>query len=284
MRTNFFIKLFNRLAHGWLPQVWRLAHWRWNNYPFTSRPMLRLGDYDRFASATFDQVYRSHSVAEFEESCGTSIDAEWLKTLADSTQIVIKESQLDYNHGRVLYSQFCKYIATHPEVATFTFFETGTARGFSSVCMARALSDMGRDGRIISIDVLPHRVKMYWNSRSDHTRGPITRQQLLDDWAAYLDKIIFVQGPTKLMLPAIQVDRIHQAFIDGAHDAASVSEEFEQISRLQESGDSIVFDDYNDIKFPELVAAVDSGCECHGYLQIKVLMLGERACLIATKK
>ena len=73
---------------------------------------------------------------------GYSIDKEWLNKLALQTQIVIKKSPLNYAHGRVLYSLLRNYLRTNSKkLKGLNIVETGTARGFSSLYMAKALFD-----------------------------------------------------------------------------------------------------------------------------------------------
>src|SRR3546814_8877197 len=64
-------------------------------------------------------------------------------------------------------------------------FETGTARGFSALCMARALQDAGAGGYVVTVDQLPHDRPMLWNCIDDH-EGPRTRAQLLSDYPELL--------------------------------------------------------------------------------------------------
>ena len=49
-----------------------------------------------------------------------------------------------------------------------TILETGTARGYSSICMSKALNDRKQKGKIFTIDILPNNKKMYWNCIEDH--------------------------------------------------------------------------------------------------------------------
>ena len=59
-----------------------------------------------------------------------------------------------------------------------TIVETGTARGFSSICMSKALIDANTNGKIYTVDILPHDTKMYWNCIDDHD-GMKSRKELL---------------------------------------------------------------------------------------------------------
>jgi predicted O-methyltransferase YrrM len=203
------------------------------------------------------------------------------------TQIVIKGTSLCYEHGRVLYSTLSAYLHDHPASSPntrITILETGTARGFSSLCMAKALKDQLRPGLIITFDVLPHRKKMYWNCVDDWD-GPKTRAELLEPWRDLIeDYVIFHQGDTRLELPKIQAERIHFAFLDGSHDYKDLMFEFEQIRQRQLPGDIVVYDDYTPEKFPGVVKAVDEICHNHEYHTIKLQFNTMRGYVIAIKK
>src|SRR5581483_9097471 len=101
-----------------------------------------------------------------------------------------KRSALCYQHGRLLYAALVRYADTHPG-EPLTIVETGTARGFSTLCLARALADVRADGRIVTHDVLPHDVEMFWNCVRDED-GPRTRATLLIDYADLLERYVSV--------------------------------------------------------------------------------------------
>src|SRR3546814_7812068 len=84
-----------------------------------------------------------------EASQGFAIDRGWMEQLALHTQVVIKQSRLNYNHGRLLYAVLRRYLA-ECRSAQAAIFVTGTARGFSALCMALALQDAGAGGYVRS--------------------------------------------------------------------------------------------------------------------------------------
>ena len=150
------------------------------------------------------------------------------------TQIVIKGSELNYAHGRVLYSELRNYLNKQNKLTNISIIETGTARGFSSLCMAKALQDSNIEGSIITFDVLPHRRRMIWNCIADHIIGPQTREQLLKPWNDLMERYItFVEGYSQIELPKICKSRIHFAFLDGAHTFNDVMFEFKAIKDYQ---------------------------------------------------
>ena len=149
------------------------------------------------------------------------------------------------------------------ETEKIFILETGTARGFSAICMAKALED-NKDGLILTYDVLPH-CKNVLNP-SDNSCGPQTRSELLKYWGDLCQKyILFNQGDTRLELGKIYIDRVHFAFSDGAHTYKDVMFEFSHIKDKQKKGDIVVYDDYNIKKFPGIVKAVDEICNKYSY-------------------
>ena len=91
-----------------------------------------------------------------ENSTGFNVDKLWLDKLALHTQVVKKKSAINYQHGRVLYSLLRKYIQDQ-NINYIKILEIGTARGFSSICMSKAINDTGIKGVINTIDIIPHK-------------------------------------------------------------------------------------------------------------------------------
>lgn len=180
----------------------------------------------------------------------------FVDNLALFTQIVKKKSELQYSHGYLLYSALNKYIQDNPNEA-YTVLEIGTARGFSSVMMAKALADSNSYGKVITIDVLPSDVPIYWNCICD-AEGKKTRFEILQQWKDLVEKyIIFLQGYSDLVLRQIGLSRVHFAFIDGSHEYEDVKIDAEFVIKRQKKGDILIFDDYTLSKFPGVVKVVD---------------------------
>lgn len=236
----------------------QMAYLRFFDQPLSNSPKFNFQKYKNLSQIAQKNTYSINSVDILEKKNGFFVDKEWLKNLAFNTQVVIKKSELNYAHGRVLYSVLRNYLTTLKQVnKSINIIETGTARGFSSLCMAKALSDSEFEGSICTIDVLPHFKKMFWNCAADHIRGEQSRNDLLSDWSDLLDRyIIFFQGYSRHIFPKIALSRIHFAFLDGAHTYKDVLYEFNFISKRQKKGDIVVFDDYNVKDFPGVVNAV----------------------------
>ena len=264
--SNKIARRAQKAADGWAMNYW-------HDFPFGRSPR---ADKQTYLSLWEEAKKVSYpDIETFEKKKGFTIDPEWMHELALHTQIVIKESVLSYQHGRVLYTALRDYTAglkkqwDVDEVPVgqrmITILETGTARGFSAVCMARALADEDVCGKIITLDLLPHSVKMYWNCIDDHD-GPKTRQELLAPWRGLVDPyIIFIENDSRIGIRRAAMGRIHFAFLDGAHTYEDVMMEFDMVRQRQEAGDVIVFDDYNPAQFPGIIRGVDEGCERWGY-------------------
>ena len=220
-------------------------------------------------------------VCKFEDSLGFSIDKEWWSELALRTQVVIKKSDLNFFHGRMLYSVLSKYILENNS-ETVSILETGTARGFSSICMARALIDNNCNGFITTIDCVPHNQQIYWNCISD-CDGPSSRANLLKTWKDELNRIIFIQGWSGPTLEKLGLTRINFAFLDAQHTLENVLMEFNYTSERQKKGDIIVIDDVTPNKFQGVCDAINS-IKLKNTYSIKELMFSEgRGYAIATK-
>ncbi len=190
----------------------------------------------------------------FENKLGYSIDKEWLDNLALHTQVVIKKSIINYQHGRVLYSCLRDYLQNHNNVQ---ILETGTSKGFSAICMSKALKDSQKSGEIFTIDIIPHYKAMYWNGISD-SYGKISRKDLLKPWADYTQNINFLHGRTNNIINKNFLKRINFAFLDAAHNLNAVRKEFSFVSGRQIQGDIIVFDDVTKNQFDEVYNFVKS--------------------------
>lgn len=265
-------------AYVWLDTF---VNARWYSNPYGNEPLASPNEYMRWASEAAGST--PSAISDYEKELGFSIERDWLDNLALYTQIVKKDSRLSYVHGCIVYAVLRNY-AQSASPGRLNIVETGTARGFSAVCMAKALHDSGVEGLITTFDIVPHHIPMIWNSIDDHD-GPKSRSQILSRWQPLVDRyILFHQGYSRLELPKVQLDRIHLAFLDGAHGYNDVMFEFYQIKDKQLSGDIIIYDDYNSVLFPGLVKAVDEICAKYSYLRRDIRTDNDRSYVVATKQ
>jgi len=254
-----------------------------NNNPLTNKPQMTKSYYLNLADDASKKIYKEVDI--FEAKSNYKIDQNWIDELALATQVVNKDSEICYAHGRILYSSLRKRIIQLNKEKNVCIFETGTARGFSSLCMAKAIHDSNISGKIITLDQLPHGQLIYWNNIFDHTKGKISRKKLLENWKFLSEQyIIFLTGDSRVLGNSLNFNRVHFAFLDGAHGYEDVMFEFSKIRDKQHSGDVIVYDDYNKNQFPGLVKAVDEICSRNSYKRIDINDDSERAYVIAIKK
>ena len=251
-----------------------------HDYPFGRKPRASREEY----LAIWEKAKRqSYSVIDdYEQKLRFSIDNEWFHELALHTQVVIKESEICYQHGRLLYAKLSQTCDKQGS-GSINILETGTARGFSALCMARALEDRKKEGKIVTVDPLPHNVPMYWNCIDD-SDGEKSRAQLLVEYSDLIDRHVwFLEGKSDDILNMLELSRIHFAFLDGVHNYEDVKFEVSYVLPRQKKGDIIFFDDYQESYFPGIVKAVKE-LESEGAYSIKTLSVNnQRGYAIAVK-
>ena len=217
------------------------------------------GDEESYRSLFLDALARESFVAEGVEGfIDFAVDQDWLSDLALHTQVVHKKSALNWQHGKLLYSLLRQHLeTTKGERAFAQVFETGTARGFSALCMAKALLDSNSQGVVVSVDSLPHDRPRYWNCIDD-CDGRKSRRELLADWPSEVARVIFLNASSPRHLDRVGIERIDFAFLDAQHTFRSVMEEYLFVEARQDQGDVIVFDDVTPGVFDGVVAAVDA--------------------------
>ena len=278
-----YYRILNRFAIKVYPHLQRIMKRRWHNQPFGNRPISTKDRYQHLWNVAKD--IENKEIDQLENQMGYSVDKVWLDDLALVTQVSIKKSATDFAHGRMLYTTLRNYAESRIDpTGSITIIETGTARGFSSICMAKALHDANIPGKVLTFDVLPHDIKMYWNSITDHQKGPISRKNLIDQWRKLSENyIVFHEGVSAFEMAKIYVDRVNFAFLDAAHTYKDVIDEFNLIRDKQRTGDIIIFDDYNYQNFHGVVSAVNEICSNQMYEKRIIGSPSSRSYAIATK-
>lgn len=284
--------LSNKIARRLHKATDRWAMEYWHDFPFGRAPRADKDAYTQLWEEVKAVPYPE--IDDFEKQKGFAVDAKWFHDLALHTQIVIKDSALCYQHGRVLYAALRDYVqdikagwdkdGKPAGQRMVNILETGTARGFSSVCMAKALADDDVCGKIVTLDLLPHNIRMYWNCIDDHD-GRKSRQELLEPWRELANSyIVFIENDSRIGIRRTAMGRIHFAFLDGAHTYEDVMMEFGMVQQRQEENDIIIFDDYNPKLFAGIIQGVDEGCHKWGYGKTILGDRDGRAYVIAKKK
>tara|TARA_Y100000991_G_C21970915_1_gene349409 strand:+ start:276 stop:1091 length:816 start_codon:yes stop_codon:yes gene_type:complete len=196
---------------------------------------------------------------EIGEYFGYLHNKEEIDELGLKLQIIDKGpngSKPMYLHGYVITSALHKYLSDN-NLDNITILETGTARGFSSVCMAKILEKFSKQGKINTIDY----VNTFDNCLKCSELGrKITTKECVEEWKDLADKYInFINGDSnkKILELNSRIDRIHFAFLDGAHFYQDLKNELEFTESKQQLGDVIVCDDYTITQFPGICKAID---------------------------
>lgn len=128
--------------------------------------------------------------------------------------------------------------------------EIGTGRGFGAVCMAQALQEAGVDGRIITVDTIPHSQKQTWPI--DDGDGPRLAQLSVQEvWQRYFsaelrEKVEFRQGYSTDAMAQLEQEgwQPDLVYIDGDHTFASAKHDFFCSLLLARRPFRLLLDDY----------------------------------------
>lgn len=110
MKVNTLITTFiGRLASRLQNPIDRLAYRSFYTNPFGDKPRADANTYQKIWQSARQIAYPI--IDQYERETGFAIDREWMDDLALLTQVVIKQSDICYQHGRLLYATLCRYIA-----------------------------------------------------------------------------------------------------------------------------------------------------------------------------
>lgn len=214
-------------------------------------------------------------VSDFEAYAGYAVDRERLEVAARVLACPLKVNPPNWQHGRVLYAAARRYLHDHVLEGPFTFLDIGTAKGFSALCLAWALSDSALSGAIHTCDVIDPTARIRRNTIAD-LDGLKTLEEMLAPWheSACIEAW---QMPGVRWLES-HPERIHFAFVDGKHSGSVVWMEGQLLAQRQQTGDVTIFDD---VDRPEIWASVSSLKE---YEVSKLTILPHRAYAIGVRR
>ena len=259
-----------------------ISSFRYKIFNFFSIPLAKKEFYLKIHNDSKSKKYQI--VDEFEKKYNFSINKEWFEELALNTQVVIKKSDINYQHGRLLYSLLMNYISNQSKKLNYIqIFETGTARGFSAICMAKALIDSRVNGNITTIDILPHTQKMLWNCIAD-CNGVSSRDEILNFWEKEKQNVTFLEGKSSEVIKRLNLKRIHFAFLDAHHVTREVINEYKFVENKQIKGDIIFFDDVTPSLYPGVVNAINIIKKSDIYSIEYIFLSSQRQYAIARKK
>lgn len=130
----------------------------------------------------------------------------------------------NYERGLLIYSLIKMYRLS-------TYLEIGFGRGYSAVCAAKAMHDLGNDGKVYTVDV-----------KFDERQMNLIKNAMPAEW---LKHIVAVQGPSQSVLKEVfqRVSKFDFIYVDGDHRAEAVKSDWEQVKDRWTS--FCLFDDYH---------------------------------------
>lgn len=200
----------------------------------------------------FSRVWREVE-EDAEKIIGSNAQLSVFKQLVLRLGISIKPTLNDVGYALRLFQE-TSYLASRLN-RPITVFETGTAKGFSSLTMALAMHHKF-GGTVHTIDILPHSKELYWNAYGDKTHGKRSRSSLIAAWPELAARVQFHEGETDTVIKSLDLEQIDLAFLDAQHDYQSVMSEFRYVSERQITSSVIVLDDVDEYKFPGIFKAV----------------------------
>jgi len=196
-----------------------------------------------------DEMISSHLASNMSK-----VEIDWINQLALYTSVTVKNSQPNWIHGYFLYTTIKKYCENSLKTKV-SFFETGTARGFSALVAVKAILDSGKTPLVVTCDRLNDNRRRYWNAVGDIS-GKRSRSELLNGYKEYLEYIKFIKIRSEKIKKLDFNELIDIAFLDGPHTYTAAKREFTFVDKFLVPGGIAIFDDVGS-KYPGVVRFVD---------------------------
>ena len=200
---------------------------------------------------------------DFLNSIGFSnISFEDFWTLGNATSLSEDTGgqQLEFHRGPLLYSlvSFLK-----PK----RILEFGTGGGYSTLCMAKALTDFKIDGKIYTIDRVGNdeKISRFYQLPNDKEpqKNKISNKEIWKSIASreWIDKIITIQGYSGIVMDTKNFNSIDFCYIDGIHTYEGTKHDFLSFLKVASNTFSVLFDDYIDRDFYGVKEFIDKEVE-----------------------
>jgi len=147
---------------------------------------------------------------------------------------------VNFERGMLLYALIAKL---QPK----NVLEIGTAEGYSTLCMAWAMSDYKINGKIFTVDPKSHDQKIKRQIKINEMEEiNLSTKQLWEKFGSdeWIKKIEVISGYSGEILNEKQFPEIEFCYIDGSHVYESVKHDFFAVLKLVSKKFCILFDDY----------------------------------------
>ena len=161
-----------------------------------------------------------------------------------SPQLNFAKQITNYERGILLYSLIAKYKPKN-------VLEIGTAEGYSTLCMAWAMTDYNINGKIFTIDPKPFDVpverNVTWEDNPKHDTVMLSRRELWNKFAdkEWIKKIEVLTGFSgEVLQKNTKLPKMDMGFIDGSHVYEAVVHDFYAFLEVASETFHLLFDDY----------------------------------------
>ena len=161
-----------------------------------------------------------------------------------SPQLNFPKQIPNYERGILLYSLIAKYKPKN-------VLEIGTAEGYSTLCMAWAMTDYNINGKIFTIDPKPFDVpverNVTWEDNPKHDTVMLSRRELWNKFAdkEWIKKIEVLTGFSgEVLQKNTKLPKMDMGFIDGSHVYEAVVHDFYAFLEIASESFYLLFDDY----------------------------------------
>jgi hypothetical protein len=178
----------------------------------------------------------------------TKFDDFWTLGNATSLSEDTGGQKLEFHRGPLLYALICHLKPKH-------ILEFGTGGGYSTLCMAKALSDLKIDGKIYTVDRVGNKEKIsrYYKLPSDEKpqKNIISNYEIWKNVAPleWIKKIIPLQGYSGIVMDKNKFENIDFCYVDGNHSYDGTKHDFLSFLKVASNNFSVLFDDYIDRDF-----------------------------------
>jgi len=188
------------------------------------------------------------------------LDDFWILGNSTSLSEENTDKQFEFHRGPLIYALIC-YLKPK------RILEFGTGGGYSTLCMAKALTDSKIDGKIYTVDRVGNteKISRYYQLPSDKhpQKNNISNSEIWKSVASpeWIDKIIPLQGYSGVVMDKNDLENIDFCYIDGNHSYDGTKHDFLSFLKIASDNFSVLFDDYIERDFYGVKEFIDKEVE-----------------------